>query len=539
MKRNVMLLLFTAAAVLSIGCGAQITPLAEDPDILRMEAEPGEPISGKAMLAFFDTREVAPNFNAPDPAVEISWVPEIDTESETSELLNVAESLNMFEVLKKTKLLPEETDRESAIREAWERGFDFVLYPTIKQHRVYYSGHTGKHVPNIMLWFLLWAPSWFLDSERYGAYTEMEMSLIDVYSKKDIIRKTYSGKFEKSLDAFDRGWQIFGVWRIPGSLKPENWEKIKGHVLSPAENTMKKEFCADFREGVVKTITESETFLKAVTKTVVLSVGLNEYANPRFSPVAYAAEDATRFFNMLKDDGKALDGYSNLLVNGMGSKADILLSLKELSGRMRESDILVFYYSGYGASVRTEDGTPVPVLVPYDAEPERMLETCITFDEIGGILKGSGIGEAVLIFDTSFSNTIAGKTVVKEGVPVMPDTAEVFGEKTALLSACRSGEPAGVFSELKGGLYSYYLIEAVQSEKGDTNRDGLVTMREAFLYTEARVKATSSFRGRSQKPEWTGRSETRLILRGSEKQNAVDAVMTQLGAETSEEVELK
>ena len=59
----------------------------------------------------------------------------------------------------------------------------------------------------------------------------------------------------------------------------------------------------------------------------------------------------------------------------MAAKKDVLEKLTALGKRTRESDVLVIYFSGYGASVANADGQAVPVLVPYDALPEKIGET--------------------------------------------------------------------------------------------------------------------------------------------------------------------
>ncbi|MFH1708214.1 MAG: hypothetical protein ABIF71_09890 [Planctomycetota bacterium] len=669
-----LLALSVLAALLAAGCGAVATaPLAKDPVILEMTASPSNPIPGRTMVAFVDIASLPAAPGTTHPEVENTFIPAYDVEKETAEISTLAQQLGLFENVLPTKLLLEETIREGAeggralaINEAWQRGFDFVLYSQLKKNQVAFTGHTGGHVGNMFLWLLLVVPAWYVHDEIYSASADLEVALIDVYSREDVIRKTYSATTEARLNTFQRGWSFFNVWRGPSSFGPENWSKVAENMTPGMLNTIKSDLLADFKQGVVKAISEKATFRKAVAKTVVVSIGINSYNNSRISPVPYAVEDATQFFKLLGPEpeggtGKARAGYSKLMLDGQAGKADILDALAELGRRTRSTDTLLVYYCGYGAALTGPDGTVVPALVPYDADIDNLAGTALTFVEIAAALKSvkatdgtAGIegpvaaaeadgpevaatiaaaaetettavneateaaavtpgtvvteepetavmiegaetaattpetaeiepapaavdadgtagmteatetamvtgepektavteaaegwtdaqcpGEIVFILDTSFSsNKMAGKTLRKEGMVTADMIAAALGDHATVFTAGSPGEPAGIFSELRGSLFTYYLLEAVASDKGDTNADGLVTMGEAFLYAGERVKLTSEFRGATQRPVRTGREELQLILKGSDKENAIKAIMGQLGAKNPAEVEL-
>ena len=58
------------------------------------------------------------------------------------------------------------------------------------------------------------------------------------------------------------------------------------------QDDVKTAMLQDFKQGIIKAISERLTFHRAVTKTTVLCVGLNQYSSSKISPVPYAAEDA-------------------------------------------------------------------------------------------------------------------------------------------------------------------------------------------------------------------------------------------------------
>lgn len=532
-----MVLLGLAAFVLTTGCGFIATmPIMERPEVTKLEMAQKKPISGKTMVGFYQIGYNRDRLNENKPEGEYYWVPEFEIEKETGELAKITNSINLFDVVLKSRLTLGEATRSKLIGEARKRGFDFLLLPQVTDYKVRFVGNAGTHVGNIFLWFALWVPSWFVHDEIYAADVSVKMTLVDVYSQKDIIRKTYSGTKEMRLNSFQRGWKFFSVWRGPGSHAAQNWQKVATNLMPKALNNLKVSFLQDFKQGVVKAVTEKDAFRRAAAKIVVLGVGVSKYASGKISPIPYAAHDAADFFNNLRREGKAPKAYSTLLLNGMGAKKDILNNLAALSKHTRDSDTLVFYFSGYGAALSSGKSVEY-YLIPHDVLPGRIPETAVSLREIGNIVKKSKAGEVIVILETSFGSNNAGKSLKASNIVNQKAITDMLGNRTAVFSACQGNQPANIFQELKNGLFTYFIMESLK--KGDSNKDGLVTMKEAFMYTREKVKATSQFRGRIQEPHWEGLTDLRFILKGSDKENAIKSVLTQLGAESVEEVKME
>lgn len=525
---------------LAAGCGTvPVVPMAERPEYQAMTTGAEDPIPGKVMLAPVTAgydRESELNSR---PTGMYFWIPELDSAGETGALFEALRGLKVFSTVLVSKLPAGDISRDNVIKEGQERGFDFVLYPEMKDYRVSFVRHASSHVGNMFLWFTTWIPSWFVHDEVFGGRAELDMSLIDVYSQKDVLKKTYAVAFERPLNSFERGWLFYGVWRIPGSLDMDNWQSVANTLLPGIMNDLKIKFLQDYREGVVKSISRSDDFKQAVTKTVVLAVGVRGYSSGQITPVPYADQDASVFFKTLENSGKAIDGYSKLLVDGMAGKQDILDALASLAKLTRESDILVFYFSGYGASLSDADGSFKPFLIPYDAIPEKLAETAISIDEIMKVTTAAGAGEVVLVLDTAFGADIRGKTLTGSSAGAGSYLEEIVGSKTVILAAADSRQGANAINELNHGLFTYYIFDAVQGENGDSNRDGLITMKESFLYAANKVQSSAVFRGGTQTPKWYGKADLRLILTGSDKDQAMERIRALLGAETVEELELK
>ena len=59
------------------------------------------------------------------------------------------------------------------------------------------------------------------------------------------------------------------------------------------------------------------------------------------------------------------------------------------------------------------------------------------------------------------------------------------------------------------------------------------------MYSQNKVLTTSQFRGRTQHPEWIGKRDVLLLLYGSEKEQAIEAIMSQVGSSTVSEIEME
>ena len=82
------------------------------------------------------------------------------------------------------------------------------------------------------------------------------------------------------------------------------------------------------------------------------------------------------------------------------------------------------------------------------------------------------------------------------------------GKGRVILSASGANEVSVENDELRQGVFTYYLLEALQG-KADFDNDSLVTIDEAFRYVSEHVPQAT---GQEQHPVKKGTVEGRLVL---------------------------
>lgn len=250
-------------------------------------------------------------------------------------------------------------------------------------------------------------------------------------------------------------------------------------------------------------------------QTYALVIGINNYRpypeTPGLPPLNFAESDARRMAQALKDPAKGRVGKVRLLLDTDASKTAIEAELRDLSRRLTPSDTLIVYYSGHGMP----NSQGQPSMMPSDAKANDE-DTWLPLAEVQRLVKGrsAGRGRLILIVDACFSGrsqpgsrsfALPGRRDVPK--PQTPDTSG----QDAILASSSDTQPSWEDSDLGGGVFTTYLLEAIAG-KGDANGDGLVTMGEAYAYAAGRVEAFTAARGNTQTPRLYGPQDYALAL---------------------------
>ena len=83
----------------------------------------------------------------------------------------------------------------------------------------------------------------------------------------------------------------------------------------------------------------------------ILSVGINQYKNPKMT-LNYARPDAESFGKVMDEKGSLFKNIElHNLYDGDASRINILKKLEELSAKIHQEDVFIFYYAGHGSMV--------------------------------------------------------------------------------------------------------------------------------------------------------------------------------------------
>ena len=197
----------------------------------------------------------------------------------------------------------------------------------------------------------------------------------------------------------------------------------------------------------------------------VVTIG-NDLGRGDEMPLRYAERDARGMADVLRRLG-GVQPQDLVTVQG-GTAADVRGALLEVNTRVRahaEQSVLIVYYSGHA-----------------DAGGLHLGDTTLPYAELKNIVAGSSAKVRVLILDGCRSG---GATRVKgvqsaSAFAVRLDTQTGI-EGLAVMTSSAAGEDAHESEKLRGSFFTHHLLAALTGA-GDHDRDGRVTLTEAYTY---------------------------------------------------------
>lgn len=241
-----------------------------------------------------------------------------------------------------------------------------------------------------------------------------------------------------------------------------------------------------------------------------LVIGIEKY---RDVPEARGARvDAERFAELMRRTFGVPEKNLRVLVDDRASRSDIQKELRWLQNAVPAGGRVYFFYSGHGAPEPTK-GTSF--IVPFDGDPAYLQDTAIPMAEIVAGLEKTKAREVVAFADACFSGS-GGRSVLAPGTRplVRVATAEASG-RVALFSASRGAEISGPGPN-GGGLFSYFVMEALGTGAGDLDGDGQISLKELDTWVSPRVERAARVDNREQHPQLQvggklGRSEELMV----------------------------
>jgi uncharacterized caspase-like protein len=238
----------------------------------------------------------------------------------------------------------------------------------------------------------------------------------------------------------------------------------------------------------------------------------------------YADDDANEMCNILTDSQYGGFKKENvaLLTNRSATLRTIRKKFTWLERKCGKEDTIVIFYSGHGASepgTKEEDGLS-KYLFPYDGEKNYLYATSLPMGEIEDIFKRLDSERIIFLIDCCYSGAAVSfcKGFTAQGVKTgnMDDKflkriAET-GKGRIILTASRPNEVSFEHPELKHGVLTYYLIEALKG-KADKDKDRAITITEVYDYIYKKVEEKSTeLTGLAQHPQYFGSREGKIIL---------------------------
>ncbi len=235
-------------------------------------------------------------------------------------------------------------------------------------------------------------------------------------------------------------------------------------------------------------------------KRYAVIVGVADYLNDYWAPdLEYTDDDAWDMREALIASGGFQASNINILIDSQATKSGVHSAISTwLDARENANDLVVFFFSGHGG-----DGG---YLIPHDYNGD--LSTAISDSELDGWLDGLESDAVFVAVDSCYSGDFArylggAAEATCKCVPAPIDAPLSsregrsilhIGQPGRLILAASAGdESSWEYSALHNGVFSYYLVEALNTPGADTvDSNGWVSGEEAFSYLAPKVATYTS-----------------------------------------------
>ncbi len=249
----------------------------------------------------------------------------------------------------------------------------------------------------------------------------------------------------------------------------------------------------------------------------ILSVGINQYKNSKLS-LNYARPDAESFGKILDEKGSLFKNIElHSLYDKEASKENIFKKLEELSAKVHQEDVFIFYYAGHGSMVDNQFFfIPSESIRLYDlmSLKKEAIEASVLQDK----LKNIKALKQLIVMDACQSGgsveLLATRGAAEEkAIAQLSRSAGIH-----VMASAGSEQFATEFAELGHGLFTYLLIKALQGDADGAPKDGKVTIYELKSYLDDQVpEMTQKLKGKPQYPYTFSRGQDFPIVIEKEK----------------------
>jgi hypothetical protein len=230
-----------------------------------------------------------------------------------------------------------------------------------------------------------------------------------------------------------------------------------------------------------------------------LIIGIENYAN--LPKVNYARKDAL----IIKDYFIKLLGVPEeniiMLVDSDATRARIEGYLKQyIPANVSPETTLYVYFAGHGAPDLDKGN---PYLVPFDGDIRFLGNTGYPLKRFYDDIDELKIRRSYVFLDSCFSGLAsrAAEMLIKGARPVLMHSKEIQLDhaKIVALSATSAGQVSNSFPKTEHGLFTYYLLRALEGE-ADSDDDRWLSVKEVYEYVRRHVSRESKKMGHEQTP---------------------------------------
>jgi WD40 repeat protein len=233
----------------------------------------------------------------------------------------------------------------------------------------------------------------------------------------------------------------------------------------------------------------------------LLAVGINEYKNAKLN-LNFARADAESFANLVRDRSGQL--FKNVEVHTLydkeATREKILSKLEELSSKVSQEDVLIFYYAGHGSMVDNKFYfIPTESSRLYDASS--LHKDAIEASLLQQKFRDIKALKQLIVMDACQSGAsvelLAARGAMEEkAIAQLARSAGIH-----VMASAGSEQFATEFASLGHGLFTHVLIQGLQGGADGAPKDGKVTIYELKSFVDDQVpEVTRKLKGNPQYP---------------------------------------
>lgn len=220
----------------------------------------------------------------------------------------------------------------------------------------------------------------------------------------------------------------------------------------------------------------------------VLIISIEKYHEDKdFQIVNFALEDAQDFKNAMLGIGCKKENITELL-NEKATKTLIKEKLRKLAEKATKDDRIFVYFAGHGFYINGEN-----VIAPVDTIKTSLEKSSISIDTILGYLKTSECNKNIVFLDCCHSGFKPGKNLREINDVFLGDELRYKyknEEYCVGFASCKSDEKSISHPSLKNGVWTYFLIKALNGEAEEIYKNGILFSGELQEYLK---NETSSY----------------------------------------------
>lgn len=323
----------------------------------------------------------------------------------------------------------------------------------------------------VCIWGTVVRSQAFIYIVRVGDESRVGRAAISIDSKPNII----AAAIKNELDTFRLSQTV-----MPRDSTVSETEELLRKKVSLLEKRV-KELQSPLATDIILTDSFRRTngeYLELQRKREALLIGVGSFDNSDI-PAISADNDPSLIDSTFRDIWP--EYTSNVLSGSKGTKSNIWQKLLAYRDKLEPDSQALIYLSGH--AVLSDDGDAY--LLPYDANPDSLEETGISFGDLTGWFESLQVQQSILIVDTCYAEKII--PIAARGIDRTVHPRQNSTGKAYFAASSRNGL---AFETSDGSAFTNSFVKGLKGA-ADLGSDGVVNAREMNTYIQYDITRTN------------------------------------------------